>query len=71
VRAGLCVIKLRLAGRRMYSDADFEVYKEIESCWEPFCEPHLILESTQDNIEDMLREAENYLIKNHDQRANT
>jgi len=54
-------IKERLKKSRPYSEADFEVYKLIEQQWEPFNEQHLVLESTNNNIEEMLLKAAHYL----------
>ena len=54
-------IKERLKKSRPYSEADFEVYKLIRQQWEPFDERHLLLESTNNNIEEMLLKAAQYL----------
>ena len=54
-------IKERLKKSRPYSEADFEVYKQIQQQWEPFEEDHLALESTNNNIEEMLLKAGQYL----------
>ena len=51
----------RLKKSRPYSEADFEVYKLIQQQWEPFNESHLLLESTNNNIEEMLLKATEYL----------
>ena len=48
------LIKQRLAIPRDDSDADFDVYKRLRNTWLPFEEPHLVLRSTNDNIEQML-----------------
>ena len=61
----------RLNKTRPDSDADFEVYKKIELEWEPLNQPHLILHSTNNNIEEMLKKAINYLHINNDNRTNT
>ena len=54
-------IKERLKKSRPYSEADFEVYKLIQQQWEPFTEQHLELESTNNNIEEMLLKAAQYI----------
>ncbi len=54
-------IKERLKKSRAYSEADFEVYKLIRQQWEPFSGEHLVLESTNKNIEEMLLKASQYL----------
>ena len=45
----------------MDSEADFEVYQKIKNQWEPLNEDHLILQSTDDNINEMLNKAAGYL----------
>jgi predicted kinase len=59
-------IKERLKEIRPYSEADFEVYKLIRQQWEPFSESHLVLESTNNNIEEMLLKAVQYIGWKHD-----
>jgi predicted kinase len=61
----------RLSRPRTNSDADFEVYKKIKREWEPLTQPHLILRSTNNNIEEMLNKATNYLHVSNDNRTNT
>lgn len=51
----------RLKKSRPYSEADFEVYQMIRKQWEPLKEPCLVLESTNENIDDMLQKAVQYL----------
>jgi predicted kinase len=60
----------RLKRERAYSEADFEVYKLIRGQWEPLHEPHLILESTDENIDSMLQKAAAYLEIKDDTRTN-
>jgi predicted kinase len=57
VQAEEPVIKERLQKSRKDSEADFEVYEKIKKECEPLKEEHLILQSTNNNIEEMLREA--------------
>ena len=59
--AGEALIKERMQTPREDSEADFTVYKVIQQQWEPIKEQHLILQSTNDNIESMLKTAINYL----------
>ncbi|HUZ57840.1 MAG TPA: AAA family ATPase [Hanamia sp.] len=59
----------RLKSPRPYSEADFEVYKLISGQNEPLVEPHLILKSTDDNIDEMLRKASEYLKIKNDNRT--
>jgi len=51
----------RLKEHRLYSDADYEVYQFIRQHWEELNEPHLLLESTNENIAIMLQKAADYL----------
>ena len=60
----------RLNKERAYSEADFEVYQLTRRHWEPLKEAHLILESTDENIESMLKKAAEYLNSNDDPGTN-
>lgn len=64
VRADENLIKERLKAKREYSEADFEIYQLIRSKWEDLREPYLLLESTNENIDNMLEIAAQYLHKN-------
>lgn len=64
------LIKERLKTPRTESDADFAVYQKIKEQWEPLDETHLVLHSTNDNIDDMLEIATNYLHVANDKRSN-
>lgn len=55
------IIRERLKHERPYSEADYKVYKLISEQNEPLQEPHLILQSTNHNIAEMLTKAENHL----------
>ena len=55
------LIKERVGKPRVESEADFKVYKIIQAEWEPVPEKHLILQSTDNNIDDMLQRAIAYL----------
>lgn len=70
VQADEEIIRERVQKVRKYSEADFEVYKLIREQNEPLIEPHLILQSTNGNIHEMLEKAAQYLKINHDERAN-
>lgn len=63
------IIKKRLKKSRPYSEADFEVYQLIKNNWEPLNEPHLKLESTDDNIDEMLQKAATYLKLKDDKKT--
>src|SRR5690606_7495321 len=43
-------IQQRLKKTRPFSEADFEIYKIIKQQWEPLKQPHLQLQSNNDNI---------------------
>jgi predicted kinase len=55
------IIRERLKRKRRYSEANFKVYKIISSENEPLPESHLVLESTNSNIKEMLEKAVDYL----------
>ncbi|HLT82445.1 MAG TPA: ATP-binding protein [Cyclobacteriaceae bacterium] len=61
VTAAEDIIRARLQKPRVDSEADLKVYHLIRSQWEPLEGEHLTLESTSDNIDDMLESAMQYL----------
>ena len=61
VKAEESLIRERVQEKRVDSEADFEVYQKIKNQWEPLNEDHLILQSTDDNINEMLNKAAGYL----------
>ena len=69
VKAEQSLIKERLEKIRTDSEADFEVYRSIQSQFEPMKESHLILYSTDINITDMINKAMNYLNATDDEGA--
>lgn len=66
VCADASVIRSRTEKKRPESDADMEVYKKIKNEWQPLPFPHLILQSTNNNIEEMLQKATDHLKLNHE-----
>jgi len=70
IKADEVLIRKRLQQARAYSEADFSVYKLVRRKWEPMNEPHLLLESTDENIDSMLQKAEAYLEIKDDTRTN-
>ncbi len=62
------IIQERLKETRPYSEADFKIYELIKPQWEPLEKTHLKLESTNANINEMLKKALNYL--KHDKGTN-
>jgi predicted kinase len=55
------IIRKRLKKDRPDSEADFDVYKFIKQQYEPLNREHLLLESTDENIDEMLKKAAAYL----------
>jgi predicted kinase len=55
------LIRERLSARREDSDADFAVYEKIRAEWEPEDSDHLVLWSERDNLEEMVRQALDYV----------
>lgn len=71
VQADEHVTKERLKNKRLYSEADFKVYQSIRKEWEALTMPHLVLNSTDENIEDMLKKSTNYLNNTNDGKADS
>ena len=61
VLADESVIQDRLSKPRMHSEADFKVYLKVKEKWEPLTGEFLRLQSTNDNIDEMLAQAMQYL----------
>ena len=70
VKAVESLIRERLKQTRADSEADFKVYKIIQAQWEPVQEKHLILQSMNDNVNDMLHIAIDYLRLKNDKSTN-
>lgn len=70
VKADEEVIQKRLSKPRVNSEADVAAYNKIKKQWEPLLEAHLILQSEEDNIGEMLSKAKEYLHLNNDEGAN-
>lgn len=58
------IVKARTSIPRPDSDADFQVYEKIRNQFEPIIFHHLVLESTDANINEMLTEAQRYIKEN-------
>ena len=65
VWAGQKTILERLKFKRAYSDADYSVYLRIKEVFEPLEMEHLKIQSTQENIEEMIITAVNYIRIHH------
>lgn len=55
------LIQKRLAQKREYSDADFEIYQVIKQQYVPFKDDYLSLDSEESNVDEMLAQALDYL----------
>jgi predicted kinase len=55
------VIKERLKSPRKYSEADYSVYEKVRDDFEEITMPHLVLESADNNIDEMLTKARAYI----------
>jgi predicted kinase len=69
VKADENLTRERLNRERPYSEADYEIYKLIQQEWEQLDKPHLLLESTDENIDYMLQKAVEYLQMKDDKRT--
>ncbi len=63
------ITKERLSKPRKYSEADYGVYELIREKFEPHNGPHLKLQSTQNNISEMLKKAIHYLNDHEEGRS--
>ena len=63
------ITRERLTKERKFSEANFEIYELIRQQNEPLDAPHLILKSTNNNIDEMLQKATNYLKLKDDKRT--
>jgi len=61
IKADKSITEERLSKKRKYSEADYKVFLKIVKEFESLEIDHLTLHSTQDNIEEMLSEAQNYI----------
>lgn len=57
------LIKKRLSEKRENSDADRQVYQKLKEDFAPIYQHHLVLHSTDNNIDDMINTAMQYLGK--------
>jgi predicted kinase len=55
------LIRQRLQKPRKYSEADYRVYEIVRDDFEGITMPHLTLQSTDNNLEQMLKQAESYI----------
>lgn len=64
------IIEERLGRKRLHSDADFSVYLTIKESFEPMKRAHLLLQSTEGNIDEMIEASLTYIQKSHEQERN-
>ena len=60
------LIRERLKKPREHSEADFTVYKKVKNYFENITEPHLKLQSNNENIQNMLNKAIQYINNAHE-----
>jgi predicted kinase len=65
VRADQRIIIERVSLRREDSDADYSIHLRIKKVFEPLESEHLIVQSTQENIKEMMYKAINYIQTSH------
>ncbi|MEO9870614.1 P-loop nucleotide/nucleoside kinase family protein [Ekhidna sp.] len=61
VQASEALIKKRIQKKRFFSDADFGVYQQLKRVFQPMKRPHLELDSTNENIEEMIKISLDYI----------
>ncbi len=61
MKAGEEIIKKRMKKNRKYSEADFGVYSELKSEFEPANDKHLKLQSDDENIQELIAAAKKYI----------
>jgi predicted kinase len=70
ITADEALVEKRITGKRADSEADFEVYKKVKQEWEVPEFAHLVVESTDENIDDMLLQAKDYIQAENDKSGN-
>lgn len=68
VQANENIIQKRLSMPRKESDADHSVYLKIKDQFEPIEKPFLLLNSTNENLEEMLIKAHQYIHRPNEQQ---
>lgn len=61
LKAEEATVRERVAQKRAYSEADYEVYRKVKANYEPLPAEHLALWSDQLTVEEMVEEAKRYL----------
>ncbi len=60
------LIRERLKQRRLHSEADYSIYLKVKEFFQPMFAEHLLLQSKQDNISQMLDLALQYIRDHHE-----
>jgi len=60
------LITKRLSKKREDSEADIEVYKKIKSEFEPILEEHLSIQSSDNNLQECLEKALQFIKSDHE-----
>ena len=66
IKADESLISKRLSKPREDSEADMEVYLKIKSEFEPIREAHLLIQSTDDSLQESVEKAVNYIRSDHE-----
>lgn len=61
IKANEDTVKKRMKRKRKYSEADFNVYQKIKESFEPVGKSHLELWSDNENTEEMMEKAKQYI----------
>lgn len=64
-------IRERVSNQREHSEADYAVYQKVKAEFENANFPHLLLDSSQLTIEEMLHKAQYYIFSTDDGNRNT
>ena len=62
IQADEALIRERVSKKRAHSEADFEIYKKVKTQYEPLQHHHLVLWSTNNNLDEMVTVAKYYLL---------
>ena len=62
VQADEALIRERVSKKRDHSEANFAVYQKIKSQYEPLEQHHIVLWSTNNNLDEMVKTAKYYLL---------
>ena len=70
VKATEEIIKERISKPRKLSEADFDVYLKLKKINDPLLQEHLVLHSTNNNIQSMLQDAMAYIKTKNEKEPN-